>query len=328
MSTELFKPVVLDVTLRDGGYLNDWAFTSEQIDAAVQIAFRSAADFIEVGYLDDQDGLPSAAACPPHMLERLRQQCPSARLAGMIRPSVHQPVAVLAARHGLLDLLRITVDMRWPEKALTLAAHCREYGFEISLNFTGVTTFRPERLTEVSALTPEWVRVIYLADSRGHLQTADVPLLVAAVRQAWSGDIGYHAHDNLGLAIANTEAALAAGCSWIDASIAGVGLGGRNLSLASALVLARQQRTDLHPDPQALAAPPSAIGLLPAGDEMPLYRLCGQRNLRMEWVMPLVRTYGSEGAMALMHELPVRNWFETHELIPFLGEEEWQRILW
>jgi len=314
------RPLVLDVTIRDGGYLNDWRFTAAQIDTAISIAARADADVIEVGYLDDAPGLPEGSACPPAMLRRLRPLAGDAPLAGMIRPAVADPDAVLAARAGLIELLRIPTDVRQPQRAVELARRCLAHGFAVSLNFTSVSCFTPAQLAAAAAMVPAQVAAIYLADSRGALRVDDIAPAVAAVRSVWRGPIGYHAHDNLGLAVATTEAALAAGCELIDGSIAGAGIGGRNLRLDDALRIALRTRRDLAPAADALAAGEAAIGVPPPGDEMPLYRLAGQRNIRQEWVEPLLQRLGTAGALALIERLPRRtDWFEFSELDPFLA---------
>ena len=322
------RPIVLDVTLRDGGYINDWRFTPEQVDAAIRLAALANVDLIEVGYVDDRPGLPEVASCPPDMLKRARGLCGRSKLAGMIRSTVADPEAVLGARRGLLELLRIPLDMRSLEPALTLGRICTEHGFAHTFNFVGASCFELERLSEVAAQVPSDVQAIYVADSRGHLQPDNVAPLIAAVRKAWAGPIGFHAHDNLGLAMANSEAALAAGCELIDASIAAVGLGGGNLHIRDGMALAMRRRGDLHPDPRALEADESRIGLPAPGEAAALYRLTGERNLRMEWVHPMIDCFGLAQAEILIRDLPSRFWFNTDELIPFLGRERWEQIRW
>jgi 4-hydroxy 2-oxovalerate aldolase len=315
------RPWVLDVTIRDGGYLNDWQFAAEHIDMAISLAARADADIIEVGYFDDEPGLPEGAACPPAMLRRLRPLAGEALLAAMIRPSVKNPNEVLGARQGLVELLRIPVDVRRPQLAVELARRCLSHGFAVSFNFTSVSCFRPEQLAAATAAVAGLASAIYLADSRGALQVADIAPAVIAVRSAWDGPIGYHAHDNLGLAIATTEAALAAGCEMIDGSIAGAGIGGRNLRLDDALRIAMRTRADLAPAPDALAAGEAAIGVPPPGAEMPLYRVAGERNIRQEWVEPLMRQLGPAGALAFIEKLPRRtDWFEFGELDAFFEQ--------
>ncbi|MBF2055457.1 MAG: hypothetical protein IGS03_18565 [Candidatus Sericytochromatia bacterium] len=323
------RPLIIDVTLRDGGYLNQWHFSEQALMQAVTLTYQADADVIEVGYVDDAPGLPLASACPPAWLQSLKNQFPDIRLAGMIRPSVNEPEAVLFSRQGLLDLLRIPVDLRWPERGFALGKICHDHGFAVSFNLTGVTCFDLGEIQAAAAAVPDFASVVYLADSRGGLQPEDIRPLITCVREVWSGEIGYHAHDSLGLARANTAEALAAGCQWLDGSLDGVGLGGRNLQLADALELAARQRFDLQPDNAALKTRASDLGLSALTEaERPLYVSCAERNLRMEWVESLISTFGLARSQAMPDSLPRRNWFEIQELEAFIAPEDWRQIRW
>ena len=47
---------ILDCTLRDGGYINNWEFSQPQISKIVNALEKSKIDIIELGYLDDKKG--------------------------------------------------------------------------------------------------------------------------------------------------------------------------------------------------------------------------------------------------------------------------------
>ena len=47
---------ILDCTLRDGGYVNNWGFSQSQISKIVSALGKSNIDIIELGYLDDKNG--------------------------------------------------------------------------------------------------------------------------------------------------------------------------------------------------------------------------------------------------------------------------------
>ena len=50
---------VLDCTLRDGGYINDWNFTNNQIENIINSLKNSQVDICECGYLNDKKGKES-----------------------------------------------------------------------------------------------------------------------------------------------------------------------------------------------------------------------------------------------------------------------------
>jgi len=72
---------------------------------------------------------------------------------------------------------------------------------------------------------------INLADSAGYLLPDDVRDRIGAVLQAVSIPVGFHAHNNLGMAIANSVAALETGALYIDGTLRGLGAGAGNTQL-------------------------------------------------------------------------------------------------
>jgi 4-hydroxy-2-oxovalerate/4-hydroxy-2-oxohexanoate aldolase len=76
-------------------------------------------------------------------------------------------------------------------------------------------------------------QTIYITDSAGYMLPADVTARVLALRDVLEPEteIGFHGHHNLGMGIANSIAAIEAGASRIDASVAGFGAGAGNTPL-------------------------------------------------------------------------------------------------
>ena len=71
--------------------------------------------------------------------------------------------------------------------------------------------------------------MIYFADSNGSLFPQKIKTIYERFTSSYSIPFGFHAHDNLGLAQANTIAAMSSGAHFIDASLAGMGKGTGNL---------------------------------------------------------------------------------------------------
>lgn len=71
---------------------------------------------------------------------------------------------------------------------------------------------------------------VYVTDSAGHMLTGTAREAIAALRDALDArtEVGFHGHHNLGLGIANSIAAIEAGATRIDASLAGLGAGAGN----------------------------------------------------------------------------------------------------
>jgi 4-hydroxy 2-oxovalerate aldolase len=91
------------------------------------------------------------------------------------------------------------------------------------------------------------VEGIYFADSFGAFLPVDVPLQLRKFQDAGYPSVGFHAHNNLQLAVANTLEAVNAGAEWIDATVMGIGRGAGNAPIEIVLgLLNRTLRTDYH----------------------------------------------------------------------------------
>ena len=70
---------------------------------------------------------------------------------------------------------------------------------------------------------------VYIVDSAGAMLPADAASRVKALKDALgTARVGFHAHNNLGLGIGNTLAALEAGADWVDGTLRGLGAGAGN----------------------------------------------------------------------------------------------------
>ncbi|MGA4815651.1 hypothetical protein ACPA9J_12625 [Pseudomonas aeruginosa] len=71
-------------------------------------------------------------------------------------------------------------------------------------------------MSRLASSASDWpVDVLYFADSTGSMKPADVCETVAWLREGWSGALGFHAHDNMGLALQNTLTARTEGVEMV-----------------------------------------------------------------------------------------------------------------
>ena len=322
------KPIVADVTIRDGGYLNDWNFPVETVRTIVRYLDRFGLDIIEVGYLSDDESKPPAARCSASYLEMLSGEIQSASIAGMLNVKKHSdPLDVLASRKGLIDLVRIPTFAEDVDSVIQFVKDANELGIRCSMNLISFTAYTDSELlgaVEKIAASGQ-VEMLYFADSRGSVRPEELFSLYSDVRRIWKAPLGFHAHDNLGLAIENSRAALDAGCNLIDCSINGYGLGGRNTEFVRTVDLVRDFRPDL-PDVETreLDSVVEAIGMPPKEVFHDLYYPSGLKNLEQEWCPILWDIYG-ERCFELLEKLPRRKYKEVDEIFEFADKEGFER---
>ena len=115
-----------------------------------------------------------------------------------------------------------------PREALELVARsvrqARESFAYVSLGLEDATRAEPEFLDAVVACAARaGASRVRLADTVGIGSPGTVGRLVARVRERSGLVVGFHGHNDFGMATANAVAALEAGASWIDATVLGLG---------------------------------------------------------------------------------------------------------
>jgi 4-hydroxy 2-oxovalerate aldolase len=228
---------LLDVTLRDGGYVNNHAWSRTDAAAVVASCANARIPYCEVGYFrprrHESDGERSpAACCPPDYLEELHGRHPGVALVAMCHArDVELNDYGLLARSGV-GLVRMPAQMSiLPSLGKNVAA-AKEAGLQVTLNLIRVSQVSMRDVIQAAQCAEEFgVDAFYLADSNGSLFPEDVRRLVTLVGTVTSVPLGFHAHDGLSLAFINSLTAVEAGSRYLDASLAGMGKGGGNLSL-------------------------------------------------------------------------------------------------
>jgi 4-hydroxy 2-oxovalerate aldolase len=131
-----------------------------------------------------------------------------------------------------VTMVRVLVMGGSVEAAEPYVAAARAAGLYVAMNLTRVSERDPEGIAVAAkACANAGAQITYLADSNGSLDPDSVAERVGAAVNASPVPVGFHAHDNLGLAFINATTAMAAGATALDASIAGIGKGGGNLRL-------------------------------------------------------------------------------------------------
>lgn len=307
---------VLDATLRDAGYLNDWGFTREDIFNVVKRVALTGVEAIEVGYISDKPNRPPAACCHADLLSDLREETQGvSNLAVMISLSETDPESLFASRYEVLDLVRIPTTIEQLPQALAVAQAAARYDIAASLNLVNISTLSPKQFIDVAQQVQqsEVVDIFYLADSRGACLPDDVRAMVGIVREHWEGLFGFHAHDNTGFASVNPLMALEAGCQLIDGTVNGLGLGSGNTRLEHAMSLVLQHEPNKPYQFEPLDALRHFDVPMPAENSY-LYYLVGAKNIAQLWVEPLIERYGHQAAKRLQ-SIPRKPYTDFEQVI-------------
>lgn len=234
---------ILDCSLRDGGYLNQWSLDAKAVEAITTYLSELPIDVIELGYASDYQHYGINGTLPPSFLEQLnnclKESKKRVKLAIMLFQDEPDPISTLEKRIELFDLVRIPTRKEDLLNYTNLFSYCREKKIPYSINITKVSTYQYNELIEAVSFARQFQpNIVYFADSRGSLLPHDVEFLYQTMVNYFPEQLfGFHAHNNLSLALVNSAVAIHSGARYIDTSLGGLGLGGGNLVLEQLLFL-------------------------------------------------------------------------------------------
>jgi 4-hydroxy 2-oxovalerate aldolase len=135
------------------------------------------------------------------------------------------------------------------DKAIWLAEHCMDKGYEVTINLMAISTVMMRDLEEaLTDVAKSRVPVLYLVDSFGSMYCEQIELLVNKYREYLPDrTIGVHMHNNMQLAFSNTVTGIIHHCNMLDATILGLGRGAGNCPLELLMSFLKNPKFDLRP---------------------------------------------------------------------------------
>ena len=143
------------------------------------------------------------------------------------------------ARHYGMSFIRIGTNVTRSEEARESIEYANRLGFDVSYNAMKSYTVSPQEFQRRLAQTVEWgAETLYVVDSAGGMMPNEVREYVDRLREAAPDvKIGFHGHNNFGLANANVLAAIESGATLIDTTLLGMGRSSGNAQTEVVLVL-------------------------------------------------------------------------------------------
>jgi 4-hydroxy 2-oxovalerate aldolase len=241
---------IYDVTLRDGSNANNQGFSSEFYNAYIDRSYQAGLRAIEVGHGYGLGGSSLHIARLQdlgiwNVVATKARQYPDLRIGAHLIP-------------GLATLEDINRAIDQGVSIFRIASHCTEADIsEAYIQYVARKGLEPWGLlmmchmTSPENLVEEAIKLasfgssqIVFLDSAGSLTPKAVQNISELLVSNVGVPIGFHAHNNLNAAVANSLVAMECGCQSIDASACGYGPGAGNLSLESFAAILQQEGID------------------------------------------------------------------------------------
>lgn len=228
---------LLDCTLRDGGYANDWNFSKEQITSTITSLTDAQIDYVEMGYLTSI--YARVGGTQFQSAESASQFIPTDKQQSkfVVMADVSQfDVDTLCHRsESLIDGIRAVFYKRQIEQALSFCKCVVEKGYDLFIQPMVTMDYSIE---EYESLIERFCNIcnpyaVSIVDSFGCLQPHDVMEYFCALNDVLDENIkiGFHGHDNMLLSQINIISLLELANErevMVDASVNGIGRGAGN----------------------------------------------------------------------------------------------------
>ena len=234
------KLYLLDCTLRDGGYINDWEFGYNGILSIIKKLEQTGIEMIEVGFLKGDTYNPDKTLFPSieSVKNVLTHKMSSITYVGMLDMSAPIPLTRITPNDGKsIDGIRVIFKKNKINEAYEACEYIKKAGYKLFVNFVSTDAYTDKEFIEgierFNELNPDGITIV---DTFGMIKRKDFKRLVAIADNNLDADtmLCYHAHNNLQQAFGNAEAMVEMNMSRdivIDACVFGMGRGAGNLNL-------------------------------------------------------------------------------------------------
>ena len=197
---------LLDCTLRDGGYVNDWKWGGDIAQNIIYQLMKSRVDIIEVGFLRNVEGYdPDITVC--NRIEELNRLLPeenneSVMYSAMAMRSNYDINKLKAYDGNGIEMIRITAHDYDIEDGMAFAKDVKDKGYKLSINPINIMGYSDSKILwiidQVNAIQPYQFSIV---DTFGSMKRRDLDRIVSLVDNNMDKNIrvALHLHENMAL---------------------------------------------------------------------------------------------------------------------------------
>ena len=206
---------LLDCTLRDGGYLNDWKFGHNNLISIYERLIDSNVDYIELGFLDDRRTFDIDRSIMPDTdcMEKIYGTVDKKgkKVLGMIDYGTCSIDHIKPASESYIDGIRVIYKKHLRVEALDFCRQLKELGYIVFSQLVSVTSYTDEEMLDLIRLANEAKPdAVSMVDTYGLMHQNNLKHFIDLLDKNLDPDIalGYHGHNNFQMGYANCIAML------------------------------------------------------------------------------------------------------------------------
>lgn len=232
------KSLVLDCTLRDGGYINNWKFSKTFILDYIELMNNTKVDFVEIGFINKTvsykgDVVGKSRNIDIEYLNLFRNT--NFKIAVMADyKDINITLLENKANLEIIDLVRVAFHKQDLDNAIKTCIMIKHLGYNVSINAMAITNYNDKELDHLFKLVNEHnFDILYIADSYGSLNNNEIKKCINKFNNMLlNTHVGIHLHNNMNNAFSNflsSQEVLTKKDLYVDTTLFGMGRGAGNL---------------------------------------------------------------------------------------------------
>jgi len=230
---------ILDCTLRDGGYINNWEFPKKQAIKIINALNSSNVDIVELGYLDDKNGkvndstLFSSIKSINDLIGDIGRDFNKVVMINLFDFDVSKLPQQSKTK---IDGIRLAFHKENAEEALIQAQTITDLGYKLFFQPMVTKNYSDDEFVSIMQKSNQLkAHAFYIVDSFGSMSLKDFKKYIKLANDCLQDEVclGFHSHNNMQLAFSNAIELCAANFDReviIDSSVYGMGRGAGNLN--------------------------------------------------------------------------------------------------
>jgi len=241
---------ILDCTIRDGGYINNWEFDMKLVREIYRVLSKSGVHYIEIGYRGTEKYFnPKEFGRWRFSREKdIREAVggiAGAKLAVMADFGKVDLQDFPNSKESIVELVRLAVNKDQLKGAVSFLDKLKDKGYKVSLNLMGYSNYSiTQQNRMIKMLKGSDIDYLYVVDSYGSLFPSQIRPLFKPLMESLRMKIGFHPHNSLQMALANTLEAIRCGVHIVDSTIYGMGRAAGNLPTEIILSILEKEGKD------------------------------------------------------------------------------------
>ena len=226
---------ILDTTIRDGSYAVDFKFSLVDVAEITEKLEKLNMDYIEIGHGQGLDASSQKYGLSLHTdieyMDTAAKKLTHTPFGFFCIPGIARPESLRIAKEHGVSFVRVGVNADQVERAVPYIEEAKRNGLEVMANFMKSYIVTPEQFAVNAKIAEEsGAECVYIVDSAGGMMPDELSAYYSSFREKCGCGIGFHGHNNLGLAVSNSVHCARLGFDIIDCSLQGLG---RSLGNAS-----------------------------------------------------------------------------------------------